>query len=156
MRLLIAFTTAASLVISWSAARVDVDSREASRRHASHERGAEAQERASDGWQIPANAAAERNPIPRDESALAKGQSIYKSRCQRCHGPQGRGDGPEADPANPPGNLADPARAARNPDGVVFYKVWNGRRHPKMPAFKTELSREDVWLVTHYVASLRR
>ena len=25
-------------------------------------------------------------------------------------------------------------RAARNPDGVVFYKIWNGRQKPKMPA----------------------
>lgn len=110
----------------------------------------------TEGWQIPPNAASEANPLAADDSILAKGQRIYRSKCQRCHGPQGRGDGPEADPGHPPGNLADAGRAARNPDGVIFYKVWNGRRQPKMPAFKTELSREEVWQVTHYVKTLRR
>ena len=47
-------------------------------------------------------------------------------------------------------------RAARNPDGVVFYKVMNGRRKPKMPAFKEELTTDQVWAVVAYVQSLRK
>jgi mono/diheme cytochrome c family protein len=47
-------------------------------------------------------------------------------------------------------------RAARNPDGVVFYKVMNGRRKPKMPAFKEELTPEQVWAVVAYAQSLRK
>jgi mono/diheme cytochrome c family protein len=47
-------------------------------------------------------------------------------------------------------------RAARNPDGVVFYKVMNGRRKPKMPAFKEELTQEQVWAVVAYAQSLRK
>ena len=38
----------------------------------------------------------------------------------------------------------------------MFYKIWNGRRDPKMPAFKTDISREDVWTVIQYVKTLRR
>jgi CubicO group peptidase (beta-lactamase class C family) len=29
----------------------------------------------------------------------------------------------------------------------MFYKIWNGRSKPKMPPFKTDISREDVWTV---------
>jgi mono/diheme cytochrome c family protein len=109
-----------------------------------------------DGWQLPANAAQEVNPIQVDEKVLAKGRDIYGSKCQKCHGRTGKGDGPDADPKHKPGNLTDPARASRNPDGVMFYKVWNGRAKPKMPAFKSEMSREDIWAVVSYVKTLRQ
>jgi mono/diheme cytochrome c family protein len=52
-------------------------------------------------------------------------------------------------------NLTNPARAAANPEGVIFYKVWNGRTSPKMPAFSEELSKEQAWSVVAYVQTLR-
>ena len=55
-----------------------------------------------------------------------------------------------------PEDLSDPARAARNPDGVMFYKIWNGRKSPKMPGVKTEgLSKDDVWTVIHFAKTFR-
>jgi mono/diheme cytochrome c family protein len=112
--------------------------------------------RDSDGWTIPASAASESDPSPVTPATLAKGQQIFKDKCQHCHGATGTGNGPDADPDHPPGNLTDPRRASRNPDGVMFYKVWNGRSKPKMPAFKTELSREEIWQVIQYAKTLRR
>lgn len=109
-----------------------------------------------DGWQIPPNAASETSPVASTDAAIAKGKDLYKSKCQRCHGPGGKGDGPEADPDHRPEDLTDPARAARNPDGVMFYKVWNGRKKPKMPAYSMELSRDEVWTVVAYVKALRK
>jgi mono/diheme cytochrome c family protein len=53
-------------------------------------------------------------------------------------------------------DLTNPKRAERNSDGVVFYKVWNGRRKPKMTAFKEELTEEQVWSVVAYVQTLRK
>jgi mono/diheme cytochrome c family protein len=38
----------------------------------------------------------------------------------------------------------------------VFYKVLNGRKQPKMPAFKDELTKDQVWSVVAYVQTLRR
>jgi mono/diheme cytochrome c family protein len=108
-----------------------------------------------DTWQIPPGATEETNPIAPGDLVLARGRDIYRRSCQRCHGPDGRGDGPDADPDFRPGDLSDQARAAKNPDGVLFYKIWNGRRKPRMPAFKTDLSKEDVWTVVHYVKTLR-
>src|SRR5690349_10705221 len=90
------------------------------------------------GWTIPTGAAKEQNPIQETPEILQKGEKLYRSKCQRCHGREGRGDGPDADPEKPAGNLTDRIRAAFNPDGIVFYKVWNGRSSPKMPAFKSD------------------
>ena len=52
-------------------------------------------------------------------------------------------------------DLTNPKRADRNPDGVVFYKVSNGRRKPKMPAFKDELTEQQIWSVVAYVQTLQ-
>jgi mono/diheme cytochrome c family protein len=53
-------------------------------------------------------------------------------------------------------DLTDAKRAERNSDGVVFYKIWNGRRKPKMPAQKDELTKEQVWAVVAHAQSLRK
>ena len=53
-------------------------------------------------------------------------------------------------------DLTNAKRADRNSDGVVFYKVWNGRRKPKMPAFKDDLNEQQVWSVVAYVQTLRK
>ena len=110
----------------------------------------------SDGWQIPEGAATEQNPIPLTAAAVARGRSLYQSRCQRCHGPDGAGRGPDADPAHPPADLTDSRRASWNPDGVMFYKIWNGRSKPRMPAMKSDLQAADAWMVVHYVKTLRK
>jgi mono/diheme cytochrome c family protein len=110
----------------------------------------------SDGWQIPASAAAEPNPVAPTPAVIAKGKEIFKAKCQRCHGVTGKGNGPDAEPEHSPGDLTDAKRASRNPDGVMFYKIWNGRVKPKMPALKTDISRTDVWTVIQYIKTLRQ
>jgi mono/diheme cytochrome c family protein len=108
-------------------------------------------------WTIPQTASQEPNPIAPSPAVLARGRKIFESKCQRCHGRDGRGHGPEAEADHPAGNLTDPLRAAFNPDGVMFYKIWNGRESPKMPAFKNELiSREEVWTVITFVKTFRK
>jgi len=109
------------------------------------------------GWTLPPNAADEKNPLTPDAATLAAGKQVYSKKCERCHGPGGLGDGKDADPdAQQDMDLTVARRAARNPDGVVFYKVFNGRAKPKMPAQKDELSKEQIWQVVTYVQTLRR
>jgi mono/diheme cytochrome c family protein len=109
------------------------------------------------GWQLPPDAASTKNPLTVDAKVLATGKAIFKERCQKCHGASGRGDGPDADPdVQEDMDLTTPKRADRNPDGVVFYKAWNGRKKPKMPAVKDELTKEQLWAVVAYVQTLRK
>ena len=116
-----------------------------------------APQRSTGGWTLPADAAETRSPLKVDERVLAIGKKVYADKCGKCHGTSGLGDGPDADPDHAAEmNLTNPKRAERNPDGVVFYKVLNGRRSPKMPAFKDQLSTEQVWSVVAYVQTLRR
>ena len=110
----------------------------------------------SQGWDIPDGASAEPNPEPLTAATLARGESLYKSKCQRCHGRDGAGHGPEADPDHPAGDLTDGRRASRNPDGVVFYKIWNGREKPRMPAMKADIGRAEAWAIVNYVKRLRK
>ncbi len=109
------------------------------------------------GWQIPPEAETTKNPLTVDAKLLAAGKGVFKEKCQKCHGAAGKGDGPDADPdAQEDMDLTNPKRAARNTDGVVFFKVWNGRKKPKMPAQKDDLTKDQVWAVVSYVQSLRK
>ena len=108
------------------------------------------------GWTLGEDAETKKSPLPDDENTIAAGRAVYKDKCQRCHGPGGLGDGPDADPDAVDMDLTNPKRAARHPDGVVYYKVLNGRGRPKMPAFKDELSEQQIWSVVAYVQTLRK
>jgi mono/diheme cytochrome c family protein len=119
-----------------------------------------AQEPASNpnGWQLPPAANEEKNPFAGDAKAVAAGKELYLKNCKRCHGPGGLGDGPDADPDTAQDmDLTVAKRASRNPDGIVFYKLWNGRKKPKMPAFKNEgLSKDQAWQIVSFVQTLRK
>jgi mono/diheme cytochrome c family protein len=108
------------------------------------------------GWILPPDADDKKSPLTIDPKVLAVGKAVFKDKCSRCHGPGGLGDGPDGDPDAPEMNLTNPKRAEQNSDGIVFYKVWNGRRKPKMPAFKEELSEEQAWSVVAFVQTLRK
>ena len=106
------------------------------------------------GWTIPPDAPKEMSPVKPDADVLAAGKTIFDGNCARCHGPKGMGDGPDSDPRNPAADLSDPYRADLNPDGVMYYRVLNGKP-PYMPAFKDELSSDEVWTVVEFAKSLR-
>lgn len=108
------------------------------------------------GWTIPPGAAEEKSPLTVNDGVIAAGKKLYANKCQRCHGPEGKGDGPDADKAHANDmNLTLAARASRNTDPVVFYKIWNGRSSPKMPRFSEEISRDQAWAIVAYVQTLR-
>ena len=108
------------------------------------------------GWTIPANAETEKNPLPPNPALLANGKKLFNSKCRRCHGDQGKGDGEDAEEKYKKDmDLTVASRADKNPEGVIFYRVWNGRTNPKMPRFSEELSKEQVWAIVAYVQTLR-
>ena len=52
-------------------------------------------------------------------------------------------------------DLTDSFRADLNPDGVRFHRIANGKP-PVMPAFKSQLTPEEIWTVVAYAKSLRK
>ena len=107
-------------------------------------------------WTLGEDADTKKNPVTVNAKTIEAGKAIFNDKCSRCHGPGGLGDGPDADPDATEMDLTNPKRAGRNPDGVVFYKVLNGKGRPKMPSFKDEMTEEQIWSVVAYVQSLRK
>jgi mono/diheme cytochrome c family protein len=105
-------------------------------------------------WTIPVNAAELKSPVTPSPEVIKRGTSIFESRCRPCHGPEGKGNGPLSDPAHPAADLTAGVKADWPADGVLFYRVWNGKR--PMPAFKSELSQNEVWTVLEFVKTLKK
>jgi mono/diheme cytochrome c family protein len=93
-------------------------------------------------WEIPRGAPAEKSPLSPSAAVLKRGKA---------HGPDKTND-----LAHPAADLTRGFRAQMNPDGVLFYKIWNGRIQPTMPAYKDTLSRDEVWAIVEYIKTLRK
>lgn len=110
------------------------------------------------GWLIPPGGKDETSPLTRSPQVLRQGADLFAAHCARCHGPEGKGNGPDADYA---ADLTDEYRFALNTDGVLFYKVWNGHavqlrtQIDDMPPFKDRLTREQVWAVVEHLKTFR-
>jgi len=97
-------------------------------------------------WDVPADAAAVKNPVEASKKSISDGETIFKTQCIACHGPNGDGIGGVV----PAANLRSEAFVAQT-DGAVFYKLQNGRG--TMPAFKA-LGDESLWNLINYLKSL--
>jgi|KBSMisStaDraftv2_1062788.scaffolds.fasta_scaffold467697_2 mono/diheme cytochrome c family protein len=110
------------------------------------------------GWFIPSGGRDEKSPLSSVSGAATRGKAIFVSNCARCHGAEGKGNGPDSDHAS---DLTDELRDTINPEGVLFYKVWNGHavqlrtQVDDMPAFRDKLSKDEVWAVVEYLKVLR-
>jgi mono/diheme cytochrome c family protein len=108
------------------------------------------------GWILPSGAAAEKSPLTVTDATITAGHKLFTSKCQRCHGAAGKGDGEDANPKyRQDMDLTKADDVADNPDGVVFYKIWNGRSSPRMPAFSEQINKEQAWTIVAYVQTLR-
>ena len=110
------------------------------------------------GWLIPEGGREEKSPMSSVADAAPRGKAVYVAHCASCHGPQGKGDGPGSDYA---ADLTDDLRTELNTEGVLFYKILNGRiKYGKgptedMPAFQGKLEKDQVWQLVEYLKVLR-
>jgi copper transport protein len=90
------------------------------------------------------------NPIPPTEPSIERGRMIFEQNCIVCHGPEGRGDGPQAATLRPP-----PAdirlHLPLHDDTELFWFIENGVPGTAMPAWGGELSDEDIWNVINFM-----
>jgi mono/diheme cytochrome c family protein len=107
------------------------------------------------GWTIPEGGKDEKSPVKASPDVIRKGKALFTTNCQKCHGPLGKGDGPDSKKDEPAADLTDEFRYELNPEGILFYKIMNGHP-PAMPAFKAKLSKDETWTLVEYVKSLRK
>lgn len=81
----------------------------------------------------------------------ARGQAVYEQACASCHGPAGRGDGPQAE--GPVPDLTDLSRMAVLSDRAIYTAITQGVGQA-MPAFADELSEAQRQDAVVYVRAL--
>lgn len=94
------------------------------------------------------------SPVARnDAAALARGEAVYLTYCEVCHGLQGKGDGPVAQRGYPaPPSLLAP-NALNLKDGQIFHILTYGQNN--MPSYAAQVLRKDRWKVIAYVRTLQ-
>ncbi len=84
----------------------------------------------------------------------AKGKVVFEKLCVTCHGAQGKGDGPAGLMMMPrPADFTSP-KIKGKPDGELLKSIQDGRPPTTMPAYKEQLSAQQISDVLAYVRSL--
>jgi len=105
-------------------------------------------------WNVPEAAAKKVNPVKSDGESLQTGKELWAKHCQSCHGKKGAGDGTKA--AELETEMQDFAKdvVQKQSDGVLFYKISEGR--DEMPTFKKKIPDEsDIWSLVNYMRTLK-
>jgi mono/diheme cytochrome c family protein len=99
---------------------------------------------------------------PRMDTAASTdttGANLYARYCTGCHGPEGKGDGPNATslPVPPARHASKEAMSAR-PDDALYDTISGGgaimNRSPRMPAYGTTLSPAQIRALVRHIRSL--
>jgi len=93
------------------------------------------------------------NPIPATEASVAQGRQVYAPNCASCHGASGRGDGPAGVMLRPRPADFRLHMAAGHTDAELFDWIAQGVDGTGMPAFRGNLTDEEIWNVVNYIRS---
>lgn len=87
---------------------------------------------------------------PANAEDLSKGEKIYKFMCAKCHGKEGKGDGPKAEKLDKkPSDYTQPGYFDKRSDDELFTIIVDGNL--PMPSFELKLSEEDIDNVLAYI-----
>lgn len=101
-------------------------------------------------------------PPPADSGTLSRGAEKYRELgCWKCHGEQGRGDGPSArgltDDRDHPIRPNDFTRGIYKGGGTlrdIYTRFATGMDGTPMPSYEGTATSEDIWALVRYVKSL--
>ncbi len=95
--------------------------------------------------------------VPREEPGgpvpAGRGQFVFTTFCQPCHGASGKGDGPVAMRGYPPPPSLLAPQAIGLTDDEIYQLVSAGRKN--MPAYGAQIAPEDRRAVIAYVRSMQ-
>lgn len=97
-----------------------------------------------------------RNPLLWDRYYGAKAFVLYREHCAPCHGPAGRGDGPQVSslpPGQPrPADFSTGRFAYGREDWQVMRTIWLGVPGTSMTGWRApDRDPRDAWILVHYV-----
>ncbi|MBF0399326.1 MAG: c-type cytochrome [Magnetococcales bacterium] len=98
------------------------------------------------------------NPVPMVQENIYAGRKIFVDNCARCHGDNGRNDGPDAFALSFPSNtLGWAGDGLLERDAYLFWIVAEGGNAfgGHMPQFRAILNRDEIWQVILYLKTLR-
>lgn len=94
-------------------------------------------------------------PRPGEAADLARGEKIYKMMCLKCHGKEGKGDGPKAkELSKKPRNYTNKAEMEKLTDADLKKAVIEGKE--PMPSFRARLKDKDVDDVIAYIKTFAK
>ena len=101
-------------------------------------------------WMAPEDEGKRPNPVVSDTNSIERGKTIYLDNCAACHaenitGMKAEDTGLQMDSPDLK------KRLLTHTDGDFFWKIQNGRGD--MPAFKEDLTEEQIWDVINYIRS---
>jgi mono/diheme cytochrome c family protein len=109
-----------------------------------------------DGPAFIPNLGAPANPVPADETSLARGAELFNINCTACHGTNGKGNGPVAAflQNKKPIDLTGPIGISLS-DGAIFMVISNGTPGG-MPALNENFTIRERWDIVNYVRQLQQ
>jgi mono/diheme cytochrome c family protein len=116
---------------------------------------------------IPGNGAPT-NPVPADETSIARGAELFNINCTQCHGVDGKGNGTVAAflVKKKPADLTSGLIQSKS-DGTLFLSITNGIFNPnntlfpdvkfsgQMPPMNENLTVRERWDVINYIRTLK-
>ena len=104
-------------------------------------------------WTVPADAQAVKNPITASPDILVVSETLFTSKCIRCHGAKGKGDGVAASGlSTKPADLSS-VRVQGQSDGAIYYKINTGRN--EMAVYSKTFTDVQKWSLVHYIRTLK-
>jgi mono/diheme cytochrome c family protein len=102
---------------------------------------------------VPAELRDFKNPVPRDEASVARGEELYTNNCTQCHGAAGLGDGGVASGLGvQPAKIGSPEYRTRG-DGDLYHFIMTGKN--LMPSFGYKLNTHEIMDILNYLRKLQ-